>query len=300
MRVFITVAETGSLSAAARHLGVPLTTVSRQLASLEAHVGTNLIARTTRRLSVTEEGRTYLEICRRVLDELDGAERRLAQHEDTLDGEIVVTAPVVFGRLFLLPLVTRFLALHPGLNARLHLADRVVDLTEEGIDVALRIGALPASSLIATKVGALRLLTCASPVYIRKHGEPKTPDGLVNHDCIVFSGLPREGRWMFRSAAHGRYAVRIRARLAVNTAEAAVDAAVAGLGLTRILSYQAEAALARKRLKTVLTAFDDTEVPVHLVRRPVRIPKPQVRQFIEFAARELRSRLGKAAASARA
>lgn len=295
MRVFITVSEAGSLSAAARQTGVPLTTVSRHLAALEAHLGTSLVSRTTRRLSLTDAGRDYLDICRRVLEDLDGAESRIARHDDTLNGEIVVTAPVMFGRLHLLPVITSFLAAHPGLTARLHLADRVVDLVEEGIDVALRIGDLPDSSLIATRIGALRMLTCASPAYLRAHGEPKTPAALAAHDCIAFAGLPREGHWIFRSAAHGRRSVRIGTRLSVNTAEAAVDAAIGSVGITRVLSYQAEAALARKRLRIVLAAFDDMELPIHLVRRPVRTPKPQVRLFKEFAVREIRRRLGKTA-----
>lgn len=291
MRVFITVAETGSLTAAARLLARPLTTVSRQLAALESHVGASLVARSTRRLALTDAGRDYLEICRRVLDELDGAERRLSRRDETLAGEIAITAPVVFGRVHILPILAGFLAQHPEIDARLQLADRVVDLTEEGLDVALRIGALPDSALIATRVGHLRLVTCASPAYLRTRGTPGSPADLALHDCIGFSGLPTEGRWIFKSARHGRHVARIRSRLSVNTAEAAVDAAAAGLGLTRVLSYQAEEALARKRLKPVLAAFDDVEIPVHLVRRPVRLVKPAVRLFIAHAAAALRGRL---------
>jgi DNA-binding transcriptional LysR family regulator len=293
MRIFSTVARAGSLSAAARQLGQPLTTVSRQLAALEGHLGTSLITRTTRRLSLTDAGRDYLEISRRVLEEIDAAESRIAGRDDDLSGEIAVTAPVVFGRLYLLPVLVRFLTLHPRLDARLTLSDRVVDLAEEGIDVALRIAALPDSALIAVKVGTQRVLTCAAPAYLRKHSEPKSPADLASLDCIAFSTLPREGHWMYKSAAHGRRSVRVRPRLSVNTAEAAVDAAAAGLGVTRLLSYQAADALARKRLKTVLDDFDDTEIPVHLVHRAVRLPRPQVRLFIDFAARELRARLAK-------
>ena len=294
MRVFVTVAEAGSLSAAARRLGQPLTTVSRQLAGLETQLGAALITRTTRSMSLTEAGRDYLETCRNVLDDLDVAESRIGRRDGELTGEIAITAPVVFGRLYLLPVIVRFLALHPRLDARLHLVDRVVDLAEEGLDVALRIGALPDSALIATRIGALRLLTCAAPAYIREHGEPKSPKELTAHACISFLPMPREGLWLFKSTGHGHHRVRLKARLSVNSAEAAIDAAIAGLGVTRVLSYQAEAALVRKRLKTLLEAYDDTEVPVHLVRRPVRLPRPQVRQFIEFAVRDLRARLGKA------
>lgn len=299
MRVFIAVARSGSLSASARQLGQPLTTVSRQLAALETHIGATLVTRTTRSLSLTDAGRSYLETCRRVLEDLDAAESAIAGRDDDLSGEIAVTAPVLFGRLFLLPIMIRFLALHPRLDAQLHLADRVVDLAEEGVDVALRIGSLPDSALVATKLGSLRLLTCAAPAYILDHGEPKTPAALAAHDCIAFTPLPHGGTWLFKSAAHGRRAVRVKPRLSVTTAEAAIDAAIAGLGVTRVLSYQAEAALARRLLRTVLDSFDDTTIPVHLVHRAVRLPRPQVRLFIDFAARELRKRLGKSQPVAR-
>jgi DNA-binding transcriptional LysR family regulator len=291
MTVFIAVANAGSLSAAARRLGQPLTTVSRQLAALEAHVGKTLIARTTRHMALTDAGRSYLEACRRVLEDLEQAESRLSGRDDDLSGEIALTAPVVFGRLHVLPILGAFLERHPRLNGRVLLSDRVVDLAEEGIDIATRIGPLPDSSLVATRVGSLRMLTCAAPAYLKKHGRPRSPDDLEGHACVTFSMLAGVGRWTFASAAHGRRTVTIRARVAVNTAEAAVDAAIAGLGITRVLSYQAAAALARRRLTVVLGAYDDGEVPVHLVRRAARIANPKVDQFLTFAAGELRRRL---------
>jgi DNA-binding transcriptional LysR family regulator len=291
MRTFVTVAETGSLSAAARKTGQPLTTVSRLLASLEDHAGINLIARTTRRLALTSAGKDYLETCRRIFEELDGAESRIAGRKGDLTGELVITAPVVFGRLHVLPIIGRFLKQHPHLDARLVLADRIVDLTEDGIDAALRIGPLPDSSLIATRVGTLRLLTCAAPDYLRVNGRIAKPEDLATHPCIVFSNLGGGGRWIFKSRDHGRRAVRPKARLSVNTAEAAIDAAIAGLGVTRVLSYQAEAALKARHLKTVLDSFDDTTIPVHLVHRAGKLPKPPVPLFIDFAAKELRARL---------
>lgn len=291
MGVFAAVARAGSLSAAARQLGEPLTTVSRLVAALESHVGASLITRTTRHMSLTDAGRSYLETCRRVFDEIDAAESRIGGRDRALSGELTVTAPIVCGRLHLLPLATQFLAEHPAIDLRLQLIDRVVDLAEEGIDVALRIGSLPDSTLIATRVGSLRLVTCAAPAYLKKRGLPDTPAALVDHACIGFSNLAGGGRWVFKSAKHGRRAVRLNLRLAVNSAEAAIDAAVAGLGITRVLSYQAKAALARGQLKTVLDAYDDSAIPVHLVQRAVRLPKPHVRHFISFAAKGLRGRL---------
>jgi DNA-binding transcriptional LysR family regulator len=292
MRVFVAVASAGSLSAAARKLGQPLTTISRQLAQLEDELGTSLVARTTRRLTVTDAGRLYLETCRHVLDELTEVEERLGGRDDRIKGDLVITAPVVFGRLHVLPVLAGFLARYPEVDARLHLVDRVIDLTEEGIDVAVRIGVLPDSALLATKVGDLTTLTCASPGYLRERGRPREPGDLVTHDCISFVTLVGEKRsWSFNSRTHGRRLVRIHARLAVTTAEAAIDAAIAGLGITRVLSYQAAQSLKRKALVTVLDGFDDTKSPIQVVRREVRRPSAQARLFADYAARELRARL---------
>jgi DNA-binding transcriptional LysR family regulator len=291
MRVFVAAAGAGSLSAAARQLGQPLTTVSRQLADLEAHVGTTLLARTTRTMALTSAGKIYLETCRRVLEEIDESERRIANRPGELRGEIALTAPVMFGRLHVLPVAVDFLERHPGVTARLSFADRVVDLIEDGFDAALRIGPLPNSTLVATKVGALRYVTCASPGYIRKYGAPETPSSLKAHACIGFSSLPGGVRWVFKSVKHGRSAVRIEPRLNVDSVEAAIEAASGGLGVTRLLSYQAAAHVAQKRLSLVLSPYDDCPVPVHFVQRSLRHAKPHVRAFAMFAADKLRKRL---------
>lgn len=291
MRAFVATAGAGSLSAAARQLGQPLTTVSRQLADLEAHVGATLLARTTRTMALTGAGKTYLETCRRVLEDLDHAERSIANRPGELRGEIAMTAPVMFGRLHVLPVVIEFLQRHSGVTARLSFADRIVDLIDDGFDAALRIGALPNSALIAVKVGALRYVACASPAYIRKYGAPETPQALKSHACIGFSSLPGGVRWVFKSKAHGRSAIRIEPRLYVDSVDAAIEAARAGLGVTRLLSYQAAGAIAQKRLSLVLEAHDDVAAPVHLVQRPLRHAKPHVRAFVSFAAEKLRARL---------
>ncbi len=290
MRVFASVAAAGSLSAAARKLNRPLTTLSRQLVALEDELGVTLITRTTRRLALTEAGRLYLETCKHVLEEIAEVEGRLSGSGSRVKGDLSITAPVVFGRLYVLPVLTKFLAQHPEVDARLRLVDRLVDLTEEDIDIAIRVGSLPDSSLVAAKVGELRTLTCASPSYLRTRGRPNEPAELAGHDCVAFETIGgRGGSWSFNSKAHGRRSVRIHARLTVSTAEAAIDGAVAGIGITRVLSYQAAAALARKKLVTVLDGFDDTRSPIHVVRREVRRPSPQTRLFAEFAARELRT-----------
>ena len=242
MRIFVAVADAGSLSAAGRRLGMPLATVSRQLAQLEEEVGTRLMTRTTRHLMLTEPGRGYLEACRRIIEEVDIADLKLAGERSEPTGTLSITAPIVFGRLHVLPVVTAFLAKFPRVEVRMLLVDRSVDLIEEELDVAVRIGKLGASSLISTRVGAVRPILCAAPAYLKTRGTPKKPQQLCDHDCITYSGAPTAQRWTFGKTGAKRVE-RVRARLAVNSAEAAVDAAVAGLGIARVLSYQAERAI---------------------------------------------------------
>ncbi len=288
MGVFIAVSEAGSLSAAARALGQPLTTVSRVLAQLEAHLGCTLLERSTRRLALTSAGSEYLETCRRVIEAVETSEQRLAGKSGDISGDLAITAPVFFGRLHLLPLIAQFLALYPRINARILLVDRVVDLLEEGIDVALRIGPLRDSALIATHVGELKLITCASKAYLERRGIPANPSALTEHDCVTFSGLPGGLRWTYHSRKYGRKAIRVRSRLSVNTADAAVAAAVEGVGLVRVLSYQADAALRAGQLIPLLTRFEDAAVPVHLVYRHTRSNNPRVRSFVDYASTKLR------------
>lgn len=289
MIVFAAVSEAGSLSAAARALGEPLTNVSRALSQLEAHVGCTLLDRSTRRMALTGAGSDYLKTCNQVIEAIEGAERRIAGQATEVSGDIALTAPVQFGRLHVLPIIAEFLAGYPRINARLMLVDRVVDLMEEEIDVAVRIGALPDSALLATRVGTLRLVTCASPAYLKRCGTPAAPGALTGHDCVTFAGLPGGQRWTFKSRRNGRRNVRVSSRLSVNSADAAVAAAVAGVGITRVLSYQAQDALGGGRLLAILERFEDTAIPVHLVYRPARADNPRVRAFVRFAADKLRA-----------
>jgi DNA-binding transcriptional LysR family regulator len=294
IRVFVAVADTGSLSAAGRRLGMPLSTVSRHLKALEDELETHLITRTTRRLTLTGPGRAYAATCRQVLDELDGAARGLAGERAEPRGELALTAPVLFGRLYVLPVVTAFLTVNKRASARLLLVDRVVDLVEEGLDVGVRIGNLPDSSLRATRLGSIRYVTCASPGYLADRGEPATPSELARHDCISFNTISHPERWSFGGEKERR--VTVSPRLIVNTAEAAIDAASAGLGIARVLSYQAESALAKGSLRRILKEFEPEPIPVNLVHREDRLPQAKVESFIAFAAPRLRQAL-KAAAS---
>jgi DNA-binding transcriptional LysR family regulator len=290
MRLFVAVGEAGSLSAAARKLKVPLPTVSRKLALLEEHLGVRLVVRTTRKFVLTDPGRTYLDSCRRLLTEIEDAERMAAGEYETPKGRVYVTAPIVFGRLHVLPVALAFLKAYPEVDLRLSLVDRISDMIEEGIDVALRIAHLADSSLIAARVGAVRLVTCAAPAYLRANGAPRAPSELIQHHCVASANLSATDRWSYRIDGEDQ-TVPVRARLAVTTAEAAIDAAIAGIGITRALSYQAAGAIKSGKLKLLLRPFELAEIPVSLVHPEARLTPPKVRAFLDFAAPRLRRRL---------
>lgn len=293
MSLFVAAAETGSLSAAGRHFGMPLATVSRKVSDLERHLNTRLLNRSTRRLTLTDAGHAYLAACRRILGEVGEAERAAAGEYSTPTGELIVTAPIVFGRLHVLPVVTGFLAAYPDVNIRLTLADRITQLIEEHIDLAIRIGQLPDSSLVAVRVGSIRRVVCASPAYLAEHGTPKTPNDLAAHSCIAFEGLTSPATWTFAAGKTER-AVPIRSRLRVNTAEAAIDAAIAGVGVTRVLSYQIAAAVRSGMLCPVLEAFEPQPWPVNLVHAGQGLLPVKLRAFLDFAAPRLKERLAQA------
>jgi DNA-binding transcriptional LysR family regulator len=287
MTVFLAVVDEGSLSDAGRRLAMPLASVSRKLAELEDHLGARLLNRSTRRLALTDAGRGYETACRRILDEVHDAEAAVAGEYDVPRGELAITAPIVFGRLHVLPVVDEFLRQNAEVDVRLSLGDRVAHLMAEHVDVAVRIGALPDSRLNALALGTLRPLVCASPAYLKAHGTPKSPADLAAHRCILFDS-PFPSAWRFTGAPDFTPA---RPRLRVNTAEAAVDAAVDGVGLTRVLSYQADAALRARQLRRLLRAFEPAPVPVHLVWDGGQRVPSKLRTFLDFAAPRLRRRL---------
>jgi DNA-binding transcriptional LysR family regulator len=290
MSVLLAVVEAGSLTAASRRLGSPLATVSRKVMELEARLKTRLLIRSSRRVTLTEAGRSYVAACRRILDDVGEAERAAAGEYSAPKGDLVITAPIVFGRLHVLPVVGDFLKAYPDISVRLMLADRIVNMMEEQIDIALRIGALPDSSLIATKVGAIRRVVCASPGYLAARGTPARPSDLLAHDCITFEGLMSPLEWTFR-IDKANTPVAIRSRLVVNTAEAAIDAAIAGLGITRVLSYQVEAARRAGQLVLMLEAFEPPPSPVNLVHAGQGLLPLKTRAFLDFASQRLRARI---------
>ena len=293
MGVFIAAVDGGSLSAAARKLRMPLPTVSRKLSELESQLKARLLIRSTRQLVVTDAGRGYLASCRRILESVAEAEQVVAGEYNVPQGDLIVSAPIVFGRLHLLPVTTLFLAAFPQVSVRLVLNDRMLNLLDNHIDVAVRIGELRDSGLIAARVGATRQVTCASPAYLASHGKPRVPSDLVAHSCVSFDALNAGDSWAFNDGG-AEIRVPIRARLVVNTAEAAIDAAVAGVGLTRALSYQVQAAIGAGSLTTVLTKFEPKPVPVNLVYTSQRQLPVKLRAFLDFAAPLLRTRLAHA------
>ncbi|MBK7531915.1 LysR family transcriptional regulator [Piscinibacter sp.] len=291
MTVFAAIVDAGSLSAAGRRLEVPLATVSRKLADLESYLGTRLITRSTRRLELTEAGRDYLEACRQILEQVDEAERAASGAYANVRGRLVVAAPVVFGRLHVVPVATAFLELHPEVDVQLRLGDRNVNLIEEHVDVALRIGNLPDSSLVATPVGFVRRVVCASPGYLDRFGTPRSLNELASHRCVTFDGLDAASIWTFVSADDVRRQVPVHTRMTVSTADAAIAAAALGLGLTRVLSYQVADALRDGQLVRVLAADEPPPVPVNLIYPGQgRLPMKS-RAFIDVAAGQLRERL---------
>jgi DNA-binding transcriptional LysR family regulator len=281
MQVFVEIARRGSLTAAAAALEKSPPTVVRVLAGLEDALAVRLMHRTTRRLSLTDEGRMYLELCRRVLGELEEGERALTDRQLVPAGTVSVTAPLRFGELHVAPLVTAFVSLHHKVDARLMLLDRSIDLLEEGIDVAVRIGRLRDSSLIARPVGEVREVVVASPALLKKVGVPKHPTALSTAPCVRFIGISSEDSWSF-GAGPRAIQVPIAARLVCNHAAAMVEACVAGLGFGRVLSYQAMPDLLAGRLQVVLADFEPAPLPVTVLTPPNRAPSARVRALVDW------------------
>jgi DNA-binding transcriptional LysR family regulator len=283
--VFAEVAERGSFAEAARHLHRSPAAVTRAVAELEARLGVRLLNRTTRAVSITEPGQRFLAGARRVLADLTEIEQAAIGQGRAPRGELRLTAPIVFGRRHVLPLVTDFLAQYPEVSVRLTLVDRPIDLVEEGFDVAIRIGTLSDTSAIATRIGALKRIAVASPAYLKRRGRPKLPRDLAEHDVIAFAGMDGMAHWRFSGDV-----APIKPRLVVNTAEAAIDAALAGFGVTRVLSYQAVDALAQGALVRLLQRYEGDDIPVHVLYPDGRHPPPKLRAFLDALVPRLRQR----------
>ena len=292
MTILIEVVERGSLSAAGRSLRIPLATVSRKITDLEALLGTKLLVRGTRRVTLTDAGATYVTAARRLLEDLRTAEREVAGEMVAPRGELVVTAPVMFGRLHVLPIVTEFLDAYPEIDVRLPLGDRNLQLADDQIDMAVRIGALPDSSVIATRVGELRTVVCASPRFLDRSGRPDDPDRIAGLPCILNDTPMNAGGWAFRIVGSPATSnVACRPRLTVSTAEAAMEAARRDVGLVRLLHYQVADAVRDGSLEIVLEAFEPQPVPVHMLHAARGRMPLKMRAFLDFAVPRLRRRL---------
>ncbi|GAA0584237.1 LysR family transcriptional regulator [Rhizomicrobium electricum] len=294
MKVLVAVVEAGSLSAASRRLNAPLATVSRKVSDLEAHLQTRLLNRSSRKLALTDAGQIYFAACKRILDLVSDAERVAVGEYSAPKGSLALAAPIAFGRQHVLPVAVDFLKAYPDIDLQLALSDRNAHIVDDRIDLAIRVGELADSSFVASKVGEIRRVVCASPDYFAAHGMPQSPHDLAKHDCVTFDVLMSPEVWMFRRS-DDEEAVEVHSRLIVNSAEAAVDAAIAGVGITRVLSYQAVAALRAGKLVAALQSFEPVPSPVSLVyvgQGPLLL---KIRAFIDFAAPRLKARLAELA-----
>jgi DNA-binding transcriptional LysR family regulator len=289
LRAFVAVAHAGSFAAAARQLRMSPSLVTRAVAQLEAELGVTLFARTTRVVRLTERGAIHLDSSRRLLDDWQAAVHKVRGEDAAPRGTLSVAAPLLFGRLHIQPIIAGLLAAHPQLQARLVLSDRNVHLVDDGFDAAVRIGTLPDSSLMATRLGEVCRATVASPAYLAARGTPAVPGELAGHDLIAFENLEANNDWHFGGDGVAAEAVRIVPRLTVNSADATIAAAEAGLGITRVLSYQVEAAVKAGRLTLLLPAFTPPPVPVSVVWPSNRQAAVNVTAFVTAARTRFRA-----------
>jgi DNA-binding transcriptional LysR family regulator len=287
MRVFVRVADAGGFADAARQLNLSPPAVTRIIAALEDIVGTRLLTRTTRSVKLTEAGRRYAEDCKRILADISEAEASAAGSHAMPAGTLVVTASVLFGRIYVLPILTEYLDTYPAMTTRAVFVDRIVNIVEEGIDVAVRIGHLPDSGMSAARVGSVRRVVCGAPAYFRRRGTPQVPGDLARHDIIGSTGAWSSSEWRFGQAQKTR--VDVHPRLFCNTNDAAIDAAIGGWGVARILAYQVAPALANGRLSVVLPDFEEDPLPIHIVHPEGRRAPAKVRTFVDLAVARLRA-----------
>jgi DNA-binding transcriptional LysR family regulator len=287
MRVLVRIADTGGFAEAARQLHLSPPAVTRAVAGLEELIGARLLTRTTRSVKLTEAGQRYVEDCRRILAAIEEAEASAAGSFAKPTGVLTITAPVLFGQIYVMPIVTEFLDTYPEVTGRTLFLDRVTNLVDEGIDVAIRIGHLPDSSYSAIKVGSVRRVICGSLDYFERRGAPKHPSDLAGHRIIAATSAWTSLEWRFGRG--GATAVHVKPTLFCNSNEAAIIAARSGWGLTRVLSYQIGLDLLEGRLQTTLDEFEEEPLPIHVVHPEGRNASAKVRTFLEFTAARLRA-----------
>lgn len=288
MNVFVAVAEEEGFAAGARRLRMSPPAVTRAVAALEERLGVKLLNRTTRYVRTTDAGQRYLEDARRILAEADAADEAAAGINAAPRGHLAVTAPVLFGRMFVMPGIVEYLGRYPGTEVSAVFLDRIVSMLEEGLDVGVRIGELPDSSMHALRVGSVRHVLCASPEHLQRHGMPQRLEDLLDHPIIASSAGSFALDWRFETS-NGAYTPRITPRLTVTTNDAAIEAAVRGLGITRLLSYQVAPQLAAEELQIILSEYEPAPRPVHIVHREGRYASAKVRAFVDLMAARLRA-----------
>ena len=281
MQAFVTVADLRGFAPAARKLKLSPSAVTRLIAALEERLGARLLQRTTRSVTLTDAGARYLERIRRILADVEEAEIAAEGERTRPSGRLVISAPVGFGRLHVSPMVTAYLKRYPEVSGELRLEDRVINLVEDGIDLAVRIGQLADSSLVARQVGEMRRIMVASPAYLKAHGEPKTPEALVSHQTIQFGATSGSAEWRFVENGP-EIRVNYAPRLLTNSADAAIQYAEQDGGLTRVMAYQAAESLKAGRLKIVLAKFEQPPLPIHIVYPTSRLLSAKVRTFIDL------------------
>jgi DNA-binding transcriptional LysR family regulator len=281
MQAFVAVADLQGFAPAARKLGLSPSNVTRLIAALEQRLGARLLQRTTRQVALTDAGARYLERARRILADVEEAESSAQDERTRPGGRLVISAPIGFGRLHVSPVVSAYLKRYPEVFVELRLSDRMINLVEEGVDLAIRIGHLPDSTLVARHVGEMRRIVVASRDYLARRGEPKTPAALASHDTIQFGAMTAAPDWRF--VDDGREVrVATTPRFSTNSADAAIQYAEAGGGLTRVLAYQAAESLKARRLQIVLAAFEQPALPIHIVYPTSRLLSAKVRTFIDL------------------
>lgn len=288
MTTFVTVVETGGFSAAARKLDVSPSVISRVVTELEEHLGARLLTRTTRVVRLTDIGSSYFEDCRRIMGEIDQAELSATGAHGAPRGQLNLTAPVLFGKEYVMPIALEYLNRYPEVDLACWFVDRIVNMVDEGLDIGVRIGELPNSSLQATQVGSVRRVVCASPAYLAKHGVPQHPDDLAAHPIILTTGASASSEWRF-NARPDAIVTPLRPRMTTTTNDSAISAAVAGFGIVRVLSYQIASQLRDGTLQIVMEGFEPPPLPVNILHREGRHATRKVRAFLDLAIDTLRA-----------
>lgn len=287
INVFVTVVDAQGFAGAARKLNMSPPAVTRAINELETHLGLRLLTRTTRTVRMTDAGERYVQDCRRILAEMLEADESVTGLHASPRGRLTITAPVLFGGLYVTPIVTEYLSCYPAVTATCLFLDRVVHLLDEGVDVAVRIGELPDSTMQAVRVGQVRRVICAAPDYLARHGVPATPDALHDHTIVSASGVIPKPEWKLMDQGQPR-TVRLQPRLTTSTNDAAMAAAASGFGITCLLSYQVAEHVRAGRLKAVLSDYAPPALPVYVVHREGRQAPQRVRAFLDLAIERMR------------